>query len=94
MKKGKPEKETRPTGYGKDIPPAAGHVRIYLEQKGFTLQETEDFLETMLRRGWKTQTGRPVQNWKQYAFEWQHILRHTHPESKRKKTSATGKPPK
>lgn len=80
-------------GFGEEMPPAALHVRIYMEQKGFTLQETEDFLKTMLRRGWKTQTGRPVLNWKQYVFEWRYILRHPHRKFKRRKSSATGKRP-
>lgn len=68
----------------KDSAPSALHVKIYLSQKGFKDAEIKHILKTILLRGWKTQTGRPIQNWKQYLFEWQYILKHPHKKVKRK----------
>ncbi|PZP50087.1 MAG: hypothetical protein DI598_06395 [Pseudopedobacter saltans] len=73
-------------GYGKEISPPAGQVKIYMTEKGFTEKEATTFLQTMLLRGWRTQTGRPIKNWKQYLFQWQYILRNPLRKSKRKCT--------
>lgn len=72
------------SGHGKETAPSARRVRIYLLQKGFESGEIDLVLKTVLSRGWKTQTGRPVKNWKQYLFQWQYILKNPHKRTKRK----------
>ncbi len=70
-------------GYEKEISPLAGQVKIYMNEKGFTEKEVSIFIQTMLLRGWRTQTGRSIKNWKQYLFQWQYILKHPLRKSKR-----------
>lgn len=62
-------------GFGKDLTPTAQQVRIYLSQKGFEDAAIDKILKTILLRGWKTQSGRSIKNWKQYLFQWQYILK-------------------
>ncbi len=69
--------------YGKEISPPAGQVKIYMNEKGFTENEATTFLKTMSLNGWRTHTGRPIKNWKQYLFQWQYILKHPLRKSKR-----------
>lgn len=73
-------------GFGKDMSPPAIQVKVYLSQKGFEESEIDQILNTILSRGWKTQTGRPIKNWKQYLFQWQYILKNPLRKSKRKCT--------
>ena len=71
-------------GFGKQVCPSAMHVRIYLSQKGLEETTIEHILTTILTRGWKTQTGKPIKNWKQYLFQWQYILKDPRNQHRRK----------
>lgn len=55
--------------------PSVKHVNIYLLEKGFSQNEVNTIIKTIISRGWKTQTGISIKNWKQYLFQWQYVLK-------------------
>lgn len=71
-----------------DETPSCRQVKIYLLQKGMEESEIDLILKTILSRGWTTQSGRPIKNWKQYLFQWQYTLQHPYKKYKRKKPIA------
>jgi hypothetical protein len=57
-------------GYGEQIPPALRHVIIYFDQKGSSSESAKEFFGHYKSRGWKTEKGCPIKNWKALANNW------------------------
>ena len=56
-------------GLGSQIPPQIDHVKTYFDQQELP-QEAEKFYSRHERRRWKTETGKPLKNWKTEAAKW------------------------
>ena len=55
--------------------PSVKHVNIHLLEKGFSQNEVNTIIKTIISWGWETQTGLSIKNWKQYIFQWQYVLK-------------------
>lgn len=57
-------------GCGHSMPPSLKHVKIYFDQKAQIPEAAEQFYRHYKSRGWKTEKGCSVRNWKAAANNW------------------------
>lgn len=57
-------------GYGKNIPPNKEHVLIWFLQKDKSEKSAIHFFNFYKARGWRSQKGEILRDWKMLAWEW------------------------
>lgn len=52
------------------VTPLFVQVKIYFDQKGFEIEEAQQFFNEYSERDWKGKRGVPVKSWRAKALDW------------------------